>query len=167
MENYYSFLGVEPSSSKQEIRKAYLKLLKKYHPDIFKGDKETAENVTIELNNAYKILSDIEKRRDYDSKLKANGNYEIKQKPQEKYDNKTSSDKNESTEKKSNTKHKFKSDENKDFKTEVNKRENVDKNTSIRKREKDKTSLSKTKLNFAIIAVVLAIVGLLIILILT
>lgn len=167
MENYYSLLGVEPSSSKQEIRKAYLKLLKKYHPDVYNGDKKTAENVTIELNKAYTILSDIEKRRDYDSQLKTYKNYDIKQKPQKANEYKTFTHKRTSTEN-VNTYAKFKNDKQKAkdefYKKEYDKKNEI--NKIKRKNKKNKSFLGETKLNFAIFTVVLAIVVLIFILIL-
>ena len=61
--DYYEILGVGKSASKDEIKKAFYKLAHKYHPDKKGGD----ENKFKEVNEAYQILSDDEKRRQYDS----------------------------------------------------------------------------------------------------
>ncbi|MGM5485405.1 MAG: molecular chaperone DnaJ [Nanobdellota archaeon] len=63
--DYYDILGVDRNASKEEIRKAYKKLAKKYHPDLNKGDKEAA-NKFKEVNEAASVLADDKKRQQYD-----------------------------------------------------------------------------------------------------
>lgn len=66
MEDLYKTLGVEKTATKDEIKKAYRNLAFKYHPDRNNGDKACEEKFK-EINNAYQILGDDEKRRQYDS----------------------------------------------------------------------------------------------------
>lgn len=63
--NYYDILGVSKTASADEIKKAYKKLAMKYHPDRNKGDKE-AETKFKEVNEAYQVLGDAEKKKNYD-----------------------------------------------------------------------------------------------------
>ena len=63
--DYYEVLGLSKGASDEEIKKAYRKLAKKYHPDMNPGDK-TAEAKFKEVNEAYSILSDKDKRAKYD-----------------------------------------------------------------------------------------------------
>ena len=62
--DYYEVLGVGRNASEVEIKKAYRKLAKKYHPDVNPGDK-SAEVKFKEVNEAYEILSDANKRSRY------------------------------------------------------------------------------------------------------
>lgn len=64
--NYYDILEVSKTATADEIKKSYRKLARKYHPDVNPGDKE-AESKFKELSEAYAVLSDEEKRKEYDA----------------------------------------------------------------------------------------------------
>ena len=66
MKNYYEIIGVNVNADERTIKNAYLFKLRKYHPDIYSGDKDFAEQKTKELNMAYDTLKDAELRRAYD-----------------------------------------------------------------------------------------------------
>ena len=63
--DYYEVLGLQKGAGDDEIKKAFRQLAKKYHPDLNPGDKE-AETKFKEVNEAYEVLSDKEKRQRYD-----------------------------------------------------------------------------------------------------
>lgn len=63
--DYYDILGVSKGCSDEELKKAYRKLAKQYHPDLNPGDK-SAEQKFKDVNEAYSVLSDADKRRKYD-----------------------------------------------------------------------------------------------------
>lgn len=68
--DYYEILGISKDATDQDIKKAYRKLAQKYHPDKHKGDKESEKKFK-EANEAYEVLSDKQKRSNYDSFGKA------------------------------------------------------------------------------------------------
>ncbi len=64
--DYYAILGVPRNASKEEIKKAYRELVKKYHPDLNPDNKKEAEEKFKEISEAYEVLMDDEKRAKYD-----------------------------------------------------------------------------------------------------
>lgn len=68
MKNYYHILGVEKTATAEEIKTAFRKLSKKFHPDVNAGDQFFADRFK-EIQEAYDTLTDEEKRDDYDKKL--------------------------------------------------------------------------------------------------
>lgn len=70
--DYYEVLGVDKKASADEIKSAYRKLAKKYHPDLNKDNKDAAEKFK-EVNEAYEVLGDEKKRANYDQYGNAEG----------------------------------------------------------------------------------------------
>ncbi len=64
--DYYEILGLSRDASAEEIKRAYRRLARQYHPDAFKGDKAEAERRFREIAEAYEVLSDPDKRAQYD-----------------------------------------------------------------------------------------------------
>ncbi len=69
MKDYYRILGVEPGAGVEEIKKAYRRLARKYHPD--RNPNPSAHELFREINEAYHVLSDPEKRQEYDRILRS------------------------------------------------------------------------------------------------
>ena len=63
--NYYDLLGIKKNATEKEVKQAYRKLARKYHPDVNPGDK-SSEAKFKEINEAYEVLSDKENRKKYD-----------------------------------------------------------------------------------------------------
>ena len=71
--NYYEWLEISKNASQEVIEKAYKALVKKYHPDLQEGDnKIKAEEMIKKINEAYSVLSDETKRRQYDATIQEN-----------------------------------------------------------------------------------------------
>src|SRR5512146_152218 len=65
VKDYYEILGVDKKASQDDIKKAFRKLARKYHPDLNPGDKSSEQKFK-EINEAYGVLSDQKKRAEYD-----------------------------------------------------------------------------------------------------
>lgn len=71
-QDYYKILGISKNASEEDIKKAYRKLARKYHPDLNPGNRK-AEAKFKELTEANEVLSDVTKRKNYDMYGDANG----------------------------------------------------------------------------------------------
>ena len=92
MKNYYEILGVEQNATPQQIKSAYKKLAKKWHPDLNRDNLSQAEEMMKAINVAYNILSDEVARSDYDKTLaKKSADEPKKSKPQQKPNQKSAS----------------------------------------------------------------------------
>ena len=64
--DYYEVLGVDKNASEADIKKAFKKMARKYHPDLNPDKKQEAEAKFKEVNEAYEVLSDAQKKAQYD-----------------------------------------------------------------------------------------------------
>ena len=71
MSTYYEILEVSENASAEVIKASYRALMRKFHPDVYKGDKDFATEQVKIINEAYEVLSDPQKRALYDSYLKS------------------------------------------------------------------------------------------------
>ncbi len=81
--NFYEILGVSEDATEEEIKSAFKRLARKYHPDVARMDKKEAEEMFKKIASAYDILSDETRRRIYDQSIKYGG-FHVR--PQPKYD---------------------------------------------------------------------------------
>ena len=64
--NFYEQLGVDIFANQKQIKNAYLKKMKEYHPDKYKGNKKKAEEISANINQAYSVLSNPDQKKKYD-----------------------------------------------------------------------------------------------------
>ena len=69
MKDYYKLLKVSQEATQEEIKRAFVEEVRKYHPDLYTGDKSFAEKQTAQLTEAYNILKDEASRKKYDKRL--------------------------------------------------------------------------------------------------
>ena len=69
MKNYYQILNVRQAATDEDIKRSYRILAKRYHPDVNPGDSSAADRFA-DINEAHDVLSDPQKRAEYDKKLK-------------------------------------------------------------------------------------------------
>ena len=77
--DYYAILGVAPDAENIVIEAAFKALAKKYHPDVWKGEQQDADEKIKSINEAYSVLRDPQKRKKYDAELASEnsaGNYD-------------------------------------------------------------------------------------------
>ena len=94
MSTYYEILNVKISATQKEIRNAYVRQIKKYHPDLF-PNKDEALSYTQLINEAYAVLKDTVKRFEYDNKLQFEGKTQKEYTANEKQDYSTNENENE------------------------------------------------------------------------
>ena len=70
MKNYYAILGLSGTATDEDVKRNYRTLAKRYHPDVNPGNAEAAKKFA-DINEANAVLSDPEKRKAYDSELRA------------------------------------------------------------------------------------------------
>lgn len=72
---YYDILGVPFDATQEQIKKAYKEQIRFFHPDVFNGSEDVAKIKTLQLNEAYEVLGNPQKRATYDNDLKRQGKY--------------------------------------------------------------------------------------------
>lgn len=77
--NYYEILEIKENASPEVIKMAYKALILKYHPDKYKGNREYAEEMTKKINEAYSILSDENKKKEYDRRINKDNHRKIEE----------------------------------------------------------------------------------------
>ena len=93
MKDYYGILGVSPMADAREIKAAYRKLAKQYHPDVV-GDDPGKRRIMYEIQEAYAVVGDVEKRREHDRKRTEEPREKAPEKTSEKTSEKTRTEKN-------------------------------------------------------------------------
>ena len=89
--NYYEILEINEKASPEVIKMSYKALILKYHPDRYQGDKNYAEEMTKKINEAFEVLSNEEKRKEYDMLIHTNNINANQQDNIDKQDNNTQS----------------------------------------------------------------------------
>ena len=121
MKNYYEILEVNKKASKEVTEKAYKVLVKKYHPDLYTGQKKNyAEEKIKEINEAYSVLTDEFMKEQYDAELEKQEQAELYKKYNQKQTNNIKTNKNNVNNTASNRK------ENKNHKSQRNKNEEAE-----------------------------------------
>src|ERR1700751_3698062 len=92
--DYYKILGVDKNASEEDIKKAYRKLARKFHPDLNPNDKE-ANRKFQEINEANEVLSDPQKRKAYDKHGSIGNNASQRKRPKKSKSEKSSKADNE------------------------------------------------------------------------
>ena len=133
MKNYYEILEVNKKASKEVIEKAYKVLVKKYHPDLYTGQKKNyAEEKVKEINEAYSVLTDEFMKEQYDSELEKQEQAELYKKYNQKQSDNTLNDNVQSNINNINSTSSNKK-ENKNYKSQQNKKEVDDFNERMKK----------------------------------
>lgn len=133
MKNYYEILEVNKKASKEVIEKAYKVLVKKYHPDLYTGQKKNyAEEKVKEINEAYSVLTDEFMKEQYDSELEKQEQAELYKKYNQNQSDNTLNDNVQSNINNINSTSSNKK-ENKNYKSQQNKKEVDDFNERMKK----------------------------------
>ena len=133
MKNYYEILEVNKKASKEVIEKAYKVLVKKYHPDLYSGQKKNyAEEKIKEINEAYSVLTDEFMKEQYDSELEKQEQAELYKKYNQNQSDNTLNDNVQSNINNINSTSSNKK-ENKNYKSQQNKKEVDDFNERMKK----------------------------------